>query len=247
MNESLLFTDGACSGNPGPGGYGCIAVDDSNSVREIGAGRTSTTNNQMELQAVIEGLKWLSSKGSKKVKIWTDSAYVIQGITSWIFGWKAKGWKTSTGGEVSNQTYWEELLKVTQSFPKGSLKWGYVPAHQGIPGNERCDEIAVQFSKGLNPYLYEGPLSNYSVDLSLPSHVDGQIPKKSNSSPSSKTAKSYLSYLGGVVYRHKDWGSCERRVKGQAGAKFKKSTSAISESEILKSWGLSASTPIKED
>lgn len=247
MTESILFTDGACSGNPGPGGYGAIAVDDSNFVKEIGAAYPSTTNNQMELQAVIEGLKWLSHKKSKKIQIWTDSGYVIQGITSWIYGWKAKGWKTSTGSAVSNQSYWEELLKITQFFSKGSLKWNYVPAHQGIPGNERCDEIAVQFSKGFNPYLYDGPLSEYSVDLTLPSHVDGSLPQKSGSSTSSKVAKSYLSYLGGTVYRHKDWGSCERRVKGQAGAKFKKSTSTLSEAEILKSWGLSTSTPIKGD
>jgi ribonuclease HI len=87
--KSILFSDGACSGNPGPGGFGVITLH-KEMVKELGGASPSTTNNQMELLGVIEGLEWLSLKGSKEVMIWTDSTYVIKGITSWVFGWRQK-------------------------------------------------------------------------------------------------------------------------------------------------------------
>lgn len=244
MNESLLFSDGACSGNPGPGGYGAIAVLNGTIVKELGGASPSTTNNQMELLAVIEGLEWLHLKGAKKVSIWTDSTYVIKGITSWILEWKKRDWKTASGSPVLNQSFWERLYDLSLQFSPRALSWNYVPGHQGIPGNERCDAIAVEFSKGSRPFLYEGPKEQYSVSLKTPENGDLPKPKpKKSSAP----AKSYLSWLNGQVIRHLTWEACERRVKGRPGAKFKKSTHQLSEKEILTSWGLPPSTPIQEE
>ncbi len=245
MKESILFTDGACSGNPGPGGYGAIAALSNKLVKELGGASPSTTNNQMELLAVIEGLEWLHLKGAKTVSIWTDSSYVIQGITAWVFSWRNKDWTTVSGSPVLNREFWERLLAIVEKYPNGALSWNYVPGHSGIPGNERCDEIAVQFAKGHHPFLFEGPLEEYSVSLEVPDEAPTKQTKSKKSSK--KKAQSYLSMIGGIVTRHSDWASCERRVKGQPGAKFKKSTSDVSENEILKSWGLPVSTVIKEE
>jgi ribonuclease HI len=208
-------------------------------VKELGGASPSTTNNQMELLGVIEGLEWLSLKGSKEVMIWTASTYVIKGITSWVFGWRQKGWMTANGSPVLNQSHWERLLHVVGKFPKGSLSWNYVPGHAGIEGNERCDEIAVQYSKGQHPFLYEGPYEGYSVSLDVPEDsLKNSVQKKSKSS--SAKAISYLSLIGGVALRHSSWASCERRVKGRPGAKFKKITKDLSENDILKSWGINS-------
>ena len=200
----------------------------------------------MEMKAVIEGLRWFANRNPTELHIWTDSSYVIQGITAWIFGWKSKGWKTQSGQEVLNKEFWMELFDLTQKFPRGSLKWNYVPGHSGISGNERCDQIAVAFSQGQSPFLFDGNFKNYGHSLEIPDHITGALPQRSSGSQKSSKAKTYLSYLHGEVFRHFDWASCERRVKGQAGAKFKKSTHTLSEEEILKSWNLPPGTPIKE-
>lgn len=244
MKPSLLFSDGACSGNPGPGGYGAIAVLSGDTVKELGGASPSTTNNQMELLGVIEGLEWLHLNKATQVSIWTDSTYVIQGITSWVFSWKNKGWVTATGTPVLNREFWERLIHITQKFPRGAVSWNYVPGHSGVPANERCDEIAVLYSKGHHPSLYHGPRKDYPVSLEIPENTGARPKAKAKSS---KKAQSYLSLIGGTVTRHRDWASCERRVKGQPGAKFKKSTSDVSEEEILKSWGLPISTRIVEE
>lgn len=241
---SILFSDGACSGNPGPGGFGAIACLNQKTVKELGGSHPSTTNNQMELLGAIEGLEWLHQKRATKVEIWTDSSYVINGITKWVHSWKNKNWTTSQGTSVLNKEYWERLLNITSKFPKGSLSWKYVPGHQGVPGNERCDEIAVLFSKGQRPQLYEGPLKEYSISLEPPKEG---LKKSEGGKKNKGAAKSYLSLFGGEVIRHSDWASCERRVKGRSGAKFKKSTNTLSEQEILSSWGLPKNTPIQDE
>lgn len=198
----------------------------------------------MELLGAIEGLEWLHQMKATKVEIWTDSSYVINGITKWVHSWKNKNWTTAQGSPVLNKEYWERLLKITSLFPKGALSWKYVPGHQGVPGNERCDEIAVLFSKGQRPHLYEGPFNEYSISLEPPKEG---LKKESSSKKNKGTAKSYLSLIGNEVVRHTTWAACERRVKGRPGAKFKKSTNSLSESEILKSWGLSSNTKITNE
>ena len=121
-----LYTDGACSGNPGPGGYGSIIICDDQQVFEIGAHYSQATNNRMELQAVISGLDYIiNHAGSNKefsTQVYTDSVYVIRGITQWIFGWKKNGWKNSSGEPVTNQDLWIQLDTVVQKIPT-KISW----------------------------------------------------------------------------------------------------------------------------
>jgi ribonuclease HI len=241
----IVYSDGACSGNPGPGGWGSIVLSPLNHVVELGDHDPSTTNNRMEMMAAIGALRMIEAQ-KNSVHFYTDSTYLIRGITQWIWGWKKNSWKTGEGQEVSNRDLWEELHSLVQARGAvGKIQWLYSRGHIGIPGNERCDRIAVAFSKRERVSLYEGDLESYNVDiLRLPQNTD--LPEMKNSYEK-KVAYSYLSLLGGTVYRHKDWPSCQRRVNGQSGAKFKKATSAQEEHEILKAWGLSSQTSIRED
>jgi ribonuclease HI len=240
----LIFTDGACSGNPGPGGWGAIVATPDGHVRELGAGSKETTNNRMEIAAAIHALKY-AQKFSGPIDLYTDSTYVIRGITQWIWGWRKKGWKNGEGEEVSNRDMWEELFKqVMDRGENGNINWLYSRGHIGTPGNERCDQIAVAFSKNKWVDLYDGPLLQYGIaifDVPENTELPEMRPREEK-----KAAYSYLSYLQGEVYRHRDWSSCERRVKGRSGAKFKKAMAAADEAKILAEWGLSASVPIKE-
>lgn len=237
-NETIIFADGACSGNPGPGGWGSIICNSKGEVNELGGKAPHTTNNQMELNAVIEALLFLKKNNStlkeEAISIYTDSTYVINGITKWIWGWMKNGWKTAEGKDVSNLEYWKTLLTLTKSF---KINWRYVRGHNGIPGNERVDEIAQAFSKGKWLELYKGSLLNYSFAIyDIPENTEVPAPRKKEEK---KSAYSYLSLVNGVLEKHKDWKSCEARVKGRPGAKFKKAVSEHNEKEILKEWGLS--------
>jgi ribonuclease HI len=241
----VIFTDGACSGNPGPGGWGAVIAWPEGKIKEIGGGQPATTNNQMELLAGIEALREVAAY-SGPIDFYTDSTYVIRGITQWIWGWKKRGWKNAEGQDVLNRDYWMELGRLVASRGSvGKINWKYSRGHVGTPGNERCDEIAVSFSKRRWIDLYEGSLLQYPIaiyDFPENSELPEMRPKEVK-----KAAYSYLSVLGGVVVRHRDWASCERRVKGQSGAKFKKALSADDEGQILKAWGLAAGTQIREN
>lgn len=231
-----IYTDGACSGNPGPGGWGAIVLDPQGRVTELGGPENSTTNNRMEMMATVRSLRSVASIEGP-VQLFTDSTYVIRGITQWIWGWRKKGWKTAEGAEVQNRELWEDLLRVvTARGPEGKIEWIYVRGHTGNPGNERCDRIAVAFSQGRPITLYRGTLENYGVDiLEFPevAPLPEMRPKEEK-----VAAYSYVSVIDGVPQRHRDWPSCERRVKGRSGAKFKKAKTAGEESEILKAWGI---------
>jgi ribonuclease HI len=162
----VIFCDGACSGNPGPGGWGAIIATPDGDVRELGGRAASTTNNQMELAATIEALKALEGfEGTATV--YTDSVYVIRGITQWIWGWMKNGWRTAEGKDVLNKEYWQALSQVVMTRKKSgrATEWKHVRGHMGIPGNERVDEIAVGFSKGYKVSLYRGPLLGYGVPI----------------------------------------------------------------------------------
>lgn len=240
----LIFTDGACSGNPGAGGWGAIIATPDGHVRELGGGEKVTTNNRMEMTAVIEALSFIRRR-EEKVDFYTDSTYVIRGITQWIWGWRKNGWRTSEGEEVTNRDLWEKLFKlVMDRGSDGKVNWFYSRGHVGTPGNERCDEIAVNFSKGKWVDLYDGPLLQYPVavfDVPEDTTLPEMKPREEK-----KPAFSYLSYVHGEVWRHRDWPSCERRVKGQSGAKFKKAMAPADEPKILKEWGLPENVVIKE-
>ncbi len=136
MKKVEIYTDGACSGNPGPGGYAAI-LKFGESYKEISQGYRHTTNNRMEMMAVIKALEAL--KKPSQVKIYTDSKYVMDGITKWIDGWKAKGWKTAAKKPVKNKELWQEIDAVVN---KHSVEFIWVKGHAGHEGNERADELA---------------------------------------------------------------------------------------------------------
>ncbi|MBS0427246.1 MAG: ribonuclease HI [Proteobacteria bacterium] len=138
MNEVTIYTDGACKGNPGPGGWGAW-LKSGPTEKELFGGELNTTNNRMELTAVIEGLAAL--KRPCKVVLYLDSQYVRQGITEWIRGWKAKGWITSTKQPVKNVELWKRLDELVQNGGH-QIEWRWVKGHSGDPGNEKADALA---------------------------------------------------------------------------------------------------------
>src|SRR3989338_2159821 len=230
-----IFTDGSSRGNRGGGGGAAIIIfPDSNDnrgefkveslkwkVTEIGGREDHTTNNRMELTAVIEALKgstFLPIQGQTFV-LYSDSSYVINGITKWVSGWQKNGWKT--GGKKS--------------------EWLYVGGHVGVAGNERCDEIATAFSGGMKPELYSGVLKNYRIKNILDLQGRTLDRKKGSTLDARRRSKakaySYVSTVLGVVQVHKTWVECEKRVKGIAGAKFQKALDAEEEKMLIQKWG----------
>ena len=143
----VVYSDGACSGNPGPGGWAARIKYPDGRIRELGNAESETTNNRMELRAAIEGLKLL--KDAKAVTVVTDSEYVRKGITEWIHGWKRRGWRTAAKKPVLNQDLWRELDQLNTD----RVRWQYTRGHAGDEDNERCDDIAQAFAQGLTPTL----------------------------------------------------------------------------------------------
>ncbi|MEE3718787.1 ribonuclease HI [Tumidithrix elongata RA019] len=138
-----IHTDGACSKNPGPGGWGVVVHFGDGSVKELGGGTKDTTNNQMEMQAAIAALEFYAKQGqTQPITLYTDSKYVIDGITKWIKGWKKNGWQTKDNKPVKNQELWQILDRLNSS----KIQWEWVQGHSGDPDNERCDEIARSYS-----------------------------------------------------------------------------------------------------
>ncbi|MBP6638005.1 MAG: ribonuclease HI [Sulfuritalea sp.] len=131
-----IYTDGACSGNPGPGGWGAI-LRSGETERELFGGEPQTTNNRMEMTAVIEALRALKKPVAAKVH--TDSQYVQKGISEWIHGWKRRGWKTAGKDPVKNEDLWRELDRLAAQH---EIEWIWVRGHAGHPENERADELA---------------------------------------------------------------------------------------------------------
>ena len=144
MEEVTIYTDGACSGNPGPGGWGALLMY-KDTKKEISGGKEDTTNNVMELTAVIEGLKLL--KFPCKVKLYSDSAYVVNGFNQkWIYGWIKNGWKNSSKEPVKNKELWQELYNLTKIHEVEFIK---VKGHADNEYNNRCDELARNAIKNL--------------------------------------------------------------------------------------------------
>ena len=145
--EVTIFTDGACSGNPGPGGWGAILISGAHE-REICGGEPATTNNRMELMAAIQALEAL--KRPCKVELHTDSQYVRKGITEWISGWKARGWRTADKKPVKNEDLWKRL---DAARARHTVDWRWVKGHNGHELNERADGLA---NKGMREMLEAG-------------------------------------------------------------------------------------------
>jgi ribonuclease HI len=251
----VIYTDGACTGNPGPGGWGSIVALPDGSVREMGGSAPQTTNNRMEMSAAIHALGALDLEQGHDIIIYTDSTYLIQGITKWVWGWRNRGWKSAEGKDVANREMWEELVRQVSRVKPAKIDWKYVRGHTGNEGNERCDTIAVAFSHGKREQLYVGPIDAYFVDLSeqpeeaaLPERKsNGSGPGGTKSAGTDKAAPGHVTYLvsdNGVVTRYHRWADCEKAVKGR-NVKFKKAKSEQEERAILVSWGLDPSTHIE--
>ena len=131
-----IYTDGACRGNPGPGGWGALLISGKRR-KTLHGGASETTNNRMELTAAIEALNAL--QGPRQVLLHTDSKYVMDGITSWMLNWKKRGWKTAARKPVKNQDLWQQL---DQAIGRHDIEWRWVRGHTGVPGNEEADALA---------------------------------------------------------------------------------------------------------
>jgi ribonuclease HI len=234
--QTIIFTDGASRGNPGPGGWGSVVIEGADSkgaahITEVGGFEADTTNNRMEISASVGGLS--KTRPDSSVLVYTDSSYLINGITKWIHGWKRNGWLTKTKGEVLNRDLWEKLHELTSTR---RVEWKYVGGHVGILGNERCDHIATAFADERDDIkLFKGKLADYDLPNILDISIDETkaATKKSSSSRSKASAFSYVSMVNGIVETHKTWAACEKRVKGTKGARYKKALNAVEEMEIM--------------
>ena len=132
-----VYTDGACKGNPGPGGWG-VYIQLNDEEKDLYGGNPETTNNQMEMQAALEALKYLKDK-DEVIELYTDSNYLRQGITEWIHKWKLNNWRTAAKKPVANRDLWIEISDLNENM---NVEWNWVKGHAGDPGNERADELA---------------------------------------------------------------------------------------------------------
>jgi len=137
-NSLVIYTDGACSGNPGPGGWG-VLMQYGKREKTLKGGEKETTNNRMEMMAAIKALEAIKPNFKGEITLWTDSTYVLKGITEWIHGWKKRGWKKSDKKPVVNVDLWKQLDTLNT---ERDITWKWVKGHAGIDGNERADELA---------------------------------------------------------------------------------------------------------
>jgi len=144
MDKKLeIYTDGSSLGNPGPGGWGVVFIENEKIIKELGGYDKDTTNNRMELRAAIEALKYIIKNHKKdSVTIFADSNYVLSGITLWIHNWEKNGWRTANKKPVLNQDLWKELISLIRDYDN-KINWGKVKGHSGHVHNDRADEIAT--------------------------------------------------------------------------------------------------------
>lgn len=246
LEMDTIFTDGASRGNPGPGGWGAVVAfaarpgkaeeAGSFSVEELGGREERTTNNRMELRAAIEALARFQSRpgGERPIAVYSDSAYLVNGITRWVSGWRKNGWQTSQRAPVENRDLWEQLVRFSDG---ARIRWTVLAGHAGIAGNERCDEIATAFADGEAPALYRGPLDAYPLRavFAAPGAAEAGAVRKSGRSRA--PARSYVSFVDGAVKIHATWAECEARVKGKSGARYKKARSLEEERRIAREFG----------
>ncbi len=242
MKQITIYTDGSSRGNPGPGGYGfiCIYPNDTDKMRidERGGREEMTTNNRMELKAVIEALKFFDDNYAKNTpttyEVRLDSAYVLNGSTKWLHGWKAKNWISSTKEEVKNIDLWQEMDSVLKGK---EIKWTLLKGHSEIFGNERCDEIATAYADNKKIDLYSGFLAEYKGAEEVLNIKVGAPTKKSSKNKS--PAYSYVSMVDGKISIDQTWDECKKRVHGKK-ALFKKSISKEDEGNIVKLYKVSS-------
>lgn len=240
-NDLIIYTDGASRGNPGPGGWAAVILV-SGMAMEVAGNEKRATNNQMELAGVLHVLSDEAAlahppaqAGKANIIVHSDSAYVVNGLNSWVWGWEKKGWITMQKKPVENKEMWVKLLALLKKYGD-RLTITKVSGHAGELYNERCDELAVAAALGKKPKLFKGSLKEYEVFLKeIGTTTKKATPKKKkNDAP----AYSYVSLVGGKVHSDKTWAACEKRVKGKKGAKYKKVFSKEEEAELVAEYTL---------
>ena len=221
-----VYTDGACSGNPGPGGWAAVLVRD-NRCEEIGGFEAATTNNRMEMRAALEGLRRCAP--GERVHVVTDSRYLHDGIRKWIHGWKRRGWKKADGEEVLNRDLWEELDRASHASGM-KVTWEHVRGHAGHVMNERCDALATAFARGQPPQLRSG--DGCWIQARRPRARGPANPSAAGGFPL------YASLVDGRLETHATWAECEARVRGRKGARHRKLRSEAERRQALEDWGL---------
>ncbi len=149
MKNVIIYTDGACKGNPGPGGWGAL-IQYGKHEKEVAGGAIDTTNNRMEMQAAINALNLLIEPCA--VTLYTDSKYLIDGITKWVAGWQKNGWKNASKKPVRNSDLWHELIAAAKDH---EIDWNWVKGHDGNPGNERADQLASDAAMEISSRLVD--------------------------------------------------------------------------------------------
>lgn len=221
--DVVIHTDGACSGNPGPGGWAAV-VEKTQGFEELGGREEHTTNNRMEMRGVLEGLKRVEL--GERAHVVTDSRYLLDGITRWIHAWKRRGWCKADGSEVLNRDLWESLDALAQTHGK-NLTWEHVRGHAGHDLNERCDVIATSFARNEDPDLRAGP-----------GPWGGTLVPARGAKTASCAFPCYLSLVDGVPALHVTWAECEARVRGAGGARHRKIRSDGERQAALAAWGV---------
>lgn len=249
----IVFTDGSSRGNPGPGGWGAVVIYEVNddklkakslklqAVHELGGREDHTTNNRMELSAALSALAFIEKRKIEgNIEIHTDSAYLLQGVTGWMYGWEKNGWKTKNGEDVLNQDIWKEIGAIVFRLKqKREIDWKKISGHTGHRGNERADVIATNAADQTQQILFIGSLSDYETMIGgsvFEGTDENLVAKKKSTGGKSGPAYSYVSLVGGLIAVHKTWPECEARVRGKHSVKFKKVFSADEETALIKEW-----------
>lgn len=238
--QVTIHTDGASRGNPGKGGWAAILMSEKEVV-ELAGRKDDATNNQMELEAAIQALATAVKKfKGDSVVLHSDSAYVLGGLNSWLDGWVRNEWITSTKKPVENKLQWQKLLALRDELGR-DLQLVKVAGHSGHDYNDRCDELAVAYALDKKIPLFKGTYTAYIGYLA--EHPPKSPVKKSPSASSGGAHKnmpaySYVSLVDGKVYRDSSWSTCEARVKGKRGAKYKKVFSKEEETELMQDYTL---------
>lgn len=222
MRSPVVYTDGACRGNPGPGGWGVRIVYADGQVCELGGSAAATTNNRMELQAAIAALQVIRT--SPQVTVFTDSRYVIDGLTKWLNAWRRRGWVTTTNTPVKNRDLWMTLERL--SHP--GVRWQHVYGHSGDPNNERVDQIARGCATGTCPPLFCGQAGApddpvvVPVATVLPAPLASETIARSRGPTLAPGPVRYASIVHGTVAIDTEWAACAARVQGVSGARYRK-------------------------
>ncbi|MBI4180283.1 ribonuclease HI [bacterium] len=218
-----IYTDGATSGNPGPSGWGAVLISEGRR-EEIGGFEAHSTNNRMELTAVIEALRRVPENAGADVH--SDSAYVVNGITQYIHTWRRNGFLTAAKKPVENRDLWETLDDLSG---KRRVRYIKVEAHAGDPENERANDIAQAFSKGARVSLHSGtadaPARKKLRDVNAPAHL---------------VFPAYIVFRGGSLTAYRTWDDCKTDVEGRRGARYKKCKTRKEFDYTLEKWGLRA-------